>query len=128
MVDLFFFKTKHTHTNTRIWQMLLLYSASQKKWNQELSMFYHNLITIIINKWHIFVKLRSSPFIWCNSHDAYFTHEWLKSIWRKRTKSHLADNIWISRENHISRKFIFFPFIWHLNQEKWTRNNKVLFA
>ena len=27
-----------------------LYSASQKKRNRELSMFYHNLIAIIINK------------------------------------------------------------------------------
>ena len=49
-------------------------------------MFYHNLITIITNKWHIFVKLRSSSFIWCNLYDADFMHEWLKPIWRKATK------------------------------------------
>ena len=46
----------------------------------------HNLNTIIINKWHIFGKLRPSSFIWCNSYDAYFTHEWLKLIWREETK------------------------------------------
>ena len=54
---------------------IYIYSASQKKWKRELSMFYHNLITIIINKWHIFVKLRSSSFIWCKTYDVYFTHE-----------------------------------------------------
>ena len=63
-----------------------IYSASQKKRNRELSMFYYNLITIIVNKWHIFVKLRSSSFIWCNLYDAYFTHEWVKTIWRKGTE------------------------------------------
>ena len=63
-----------------------IYSASQKKRNRELSMFYHNLITIIVNKWHIFGKLRSSSFIWCNSYDSYLTHEWLKAIWREETK------------------------------------------
>ena len=47
-------------------------------------MCYHNLIAIIIDKWHI--KLRSSSFIWCNSYDAYFPHEWLKAIWREETK------------------------------------------
>ena len=64
-----------------------LYSASQKKRNRESSMFYHNLITIIINKWHIFGKLRPSSFIWCNSYNAYFTHEWFKWIWREETKN-----------------------------------------
>ena len=57
-----------------------------EKRNRELSMFYHNLIAIIIHKWHIFVKLRSSSFIWFNSYDAYFTHERLKTIWREGTK------------------------------------------
>ena len=55
---------------------MLFYSASQKKWNRELSMFYHILITIKINEWHISVKLRSSSFIWCNPYDAHFTHGW----------------------------------------------------
>ena len=64
----------------------VFYSASQKKRNWELSMFDHNLITIIINKWHIFVKLRFSSFVYCISYDAYFMHEWLKSLWRKDTK------------------------------------------
>ena len=50
-------------------------------------MFYHNLVTFIITKWHIFGKLMSSSFIWCNSYDAYFTHEWLKWIWREETKN-----------------------------------------
>ena len=49
-------------------------------------MFYHNLIIIIINKCHIFVKLSSPSFIWCNSYDAFCTHEWLKTIWREETK------------------------------------------
>ena len=64
----------------------LLYSASQKKRNREVSMFYHNLITTIINEWYIFGKLRVSSFMWCYSDDAYFTHEWLEAIWRKETK------------------------------------------
>ena len=63
-----------------------LYSASQKKRNREVSMFYHNLITTIINEWYIFGKLRVSSFMWCYSDNAYFTHEWLKAIWRKETK------------------------------------------
>ena len=65
-----------------------IYSASQKKRNRELSMFYQNLVTSIINKWHIFGKLRSSSFIWCNLHvlDACFRHEWFKWIWREETK------------------------------------------
>ena len=44
------------------------------------------LITIIINKWHTFVKFRFSSFIWCNSYHAHFTHEWLKIVWREVTK------------------------------------------
>ena len=67
-------------------QFYVYYSASQKKRNRELSMFYHNLITLMINKWHIFGKLRVSSFIWCKSYDAYSTHEWLKAIWREETK------------------------------------------
>ena len=63
-----------------------LYSASQKKRNREVSMFYHNLISTIFNEWYIFGKLRVSSFMWCYSDDAYFTHEWLKAIWRKETK------------------------------------------
>ena len=53
----------------------------RKKRNKELSMFYHNLVTITL--WHIFGKLRSSSFIWPNSYNTYFTHEWLKWIWRR---------------------------------------------
>ena len=64
----------------------VIYSASQKKRNREVLMFYHNLITTIINEWYIFGKLRVSSFSWCYSEDAYFTHEWLKAIWRKETK------------------------------------------
>ena len=72
--------------------LMALYRATQKKRNRKLSMFYHNLITIIIHKWHIFVKFRSSSFIWCNSYDAYFTHEWLKEIWRKETKKSFLES------------------------------------
>ena len=66
--------------------LMVQYSASQKKRNREVSMFYHNLITTIINEWYIFGKLWVSSFSWCYSNDAYFTHEWLKAIWRKETK------------------------------------------
>ena len=68
------------------WSLGVLYSASQKKRNREVSMFYHNLITTIINEWYIFGKLRVSSFMWCYSDNAYVTHEWLKAIWRKETK------------------------------------------
>ena len=57
-----------------------------EKRNREVLMFYHNLITTIINEWYIFGKLRVSSFMWCYSDNAYFTHEWLKAIWRKETK------------------------------------------
>ena len=63
-----------------IYIYIYIYSASQIKRNRELLMFYHNLITFIITKWQIFGKQRSSSFIWCTSDDAYFMHEWLKTI------------------------------------------------
>ena len=82
---------KHQHTHPAHIYMpmniyIYIYSASQKKRNREVSMFYHNLITTIINEWYIFRKLRVSSFMWCYSDDAYFTHKWLKAIWRKETK------------------------------------------
>ena len=81
-------KSVHIRRQTKKYhEISTLYSASQKKWNWELSTFYHNLITIIIDKWHIFGKLRSSSFIWCNSYNAYVTHEWLRWIWREETKN-----------------------------------------
>ena len=46
----------------------------------------------------------------------------------RKPKRHLAGGIWISKKIHISRKLSFCPFIWHLNQEKWARNNKILFV
>ena len=108
---------------------ICIYSASQKKRNRELSMFDHNLITFMINKWHIFGKLRSSSFIWCNSLWCIF-HAWVIKINLKRGNRKV---FWwavseFQRENHISRKLCFCPFIWHLNQEKWARNDKVLFV
>ena len=82
-----------------------------EKQNWELSMFYHNLITFIINKWHIFVKLRSSSSIWCNSCDAYFMHDWLKSIWRKGYQK----VIWRRYLNFKEKKKIGWPAILSLN-------------
>ena len=79
------FQSLNTY-NTHVFFSTGIYRATQKKRNQELLMFYHNLITIIIDKWLIFVKLRSSSFIWCNSYNTYFTHEWLKWVWREETK------------------------------------------
>ena len=110
----------------RFCRSMVLYSASQKKRNQEVSMFYHNLITTIINEWYIFGKLRVSSFSWCYSRDAHFTHEWLTAIWRKETEKWFGGRYLNFKEKiHISRKFIFCSFIWYLNQEKWARNNKV---
>ena len=43
-----------------------------------------------------------------------------KDIWRAVSE--------FRRKIHISRKLSFCPFIWHLNQEKWARNDKVLFV
>ena len=80
----------------------ILYSASQKKRNREVSMFYHNLITTIINEWYIFGKLRVSSFMWCYSDNAYFTHEWLKAIWRKETKKTFG-----GRYLNFKKKFTF---------------------
>ena len=77
-----------------------------------------------------YLESLESPLSVDASHDdAYFTHEWLKAIWRKETKK----DIWravseFRRKIHISRKLSFCPFIWHLNQEKWARNDKVLFV
>ena len=119
-------------TSWSFWSAIFLgpqYSASQKKRNREVSMFYHNLITTIINEWYIFGKLRVSSFMWCYSDNAYFTHEWLKAIWRKETKKTFG-----GRYLNFEEKFTFLeswvsdPFIWHLNQEKWARNDKVLFV
>ena len=79
-------KTRQWWCIVHMYGSMQLYSASQKKRNREVSMFYHNLITTIINEWYIFGKLRVSSFMWCYSDNAYFTHEWLKAIWRKETK------------------------------------------
>ena len=100
-----------------------IYTVHHKKTNWELSMFYHSLITLTINKWHIFVKLSSSSFIWCNS--SWVIKKNLKKGYQKVIQQTLFE---FQGENHISGKFIFSPFLWHLNQEKWARNNKVLFV
>ena len=97
-------------------QVGLLYSASQKKRNRE-------LITIIINKWHIFVKHRSSFFIWCNSYDAYFTHEWLKTNWREGIKKSFG-----GRYLNFKEKITFLESLFSaLSYDTSIRNNKVLF-
>ena len=99
---------------------LCIYSASQKKRNRELLMFYHNLITIIINKWHLFGKLRSSSFISCNSYDAYFTHEWLKVIWREETKKSFG-----GRYLNFKEKITFLEsYISALSYDTSIRKNK----
>ena len=60
-------------------------------------------MAIIFNKWHIFVKLRPSSFFWCNSYDAYFTHEWLKLFEESVPKGCLAGGIWIPKRQSFSR-------------------------
>ena len=66
-------KLRHSALELSGVMLVLLYSASQKKRNREVSMFYHNLITTIINEWYIFGKLRVSLFHlmllrWCIFH------------------------------------------------------------
>ena len=106
---------------------LLLYSASQIKRNRELSMFYHKLITMINDTY--LESLDPLLSFDATHNNAYFTHEWLKLIWREETKKSFGGRyLNFKEEITFVRKLGFCPFIWHLNQEKWARNNKVLFV
>ena len=58
--------------------------------------------------------------IWCIFH-GWVVHNNLKRGYQKFISRAVSE---FQRANQISRKFIFCPFIWHLHQEKWARNNK----
>ena len=89
----------------------LIYSASQNKETENYRWF------IIFHIWYIFVKLRSSSFILCNSYDANFTHEWVKTIWRESTNK-LFGGRYLNFKGKITFLESLFPTLaWHLNKE-----------